>query len=89
LRRRWIDLVFLTPSIAMQMGPPPEEVVDEHPLAGSAPPEAVDMVIAALTGSFAVRALLPAPPGLPTLREFQRAEGVHALEWLRRRTCWS
>jgi hypothetical protein len=28
---------------------------------------------------------LPDPPGLPTLRAFQTAQGTHALRWLRQR----
>jgi len=28
------------------------------------------------------------PPGLPTLRRFQLAQGLPALEWLKRRTGW-
>jgi hypothetical protein len=37
-----------------------------------------------VAGYFAERSTLPAPPGLPTLREFQHAQGVEALAWLRR-----
>ena len=29
------------------------------------------------------------PPGLPTVRAFQAAQGVIALEWLRQRLGWS
>ena len=85
----WADVVFLLPSVAMQRGPAPDELFDDHPSAAGADPDDVNAVLAALAGYFCVRALLPAPPGLPTLREFQRAQGVEALEWLRRRTGWS
>jgi hypothetical protein len=42
----------------------------------------------ALTGMFLWVAGLPDPPGLPTLRAFQRGQGEAALAWLRRRTGW-
>src|SRR4029079_7016735 len=56
-----------------------------HPVARDARPEDVDAMVAALAGFFVQRASLPAPPGLPTLREFQYAQGIESLSWLRRR----
>jgi aminoglycoside phosphotransferase (APT) family kinase protein len=81
----WIDLAALLPSVAMQGGPKPWDVFDAHPISRRAPSEHVDAVLAAIAGFFVHRATLPPPPGLPTLREFQRAQGVEALAWLRRR----
>jgi aminoglycoside phosphotransferase (APT) family kinase protein len=81
----WVDLLAFLPSVAMQGGPPPWELFDDHPLAQDAAPEHVDAVVAALAGFFVQRSTLPPPPGLPTLREFQRAQGTEALAWLRRR----
>jgi hypothetical protein len=40
-------------------------------------------LLAAFTGFFVQRSTLPEPPGLPTLRQFQGAQGVEALAWLR------
>ncbi|MBY8848598.1 hypothetical protein K7G98_08435 [Saccharothrix sp. MB29] len=40
---------------------------------------------AAVTGFFVHDSRLPSPPGLPSLRAFQGAQGVHALRWLRQR----
>jgi aminoglycoside phosphotransferase (APT) family kinase protein len=81
----WIDLLAFLPSVAMQGGPKPWEIFDGHPVARDAPREQVDAVVAALAGFFVQRGTLPPPPGLPTLREFQRAQGIEALAWLRRR----
>jgi aminoglycoside phosphotransferase (APT) family kinase protein len=81
----WIDLLSLLPSVAMQHGPKPWELFDAHPLAREAPRERVDAVLAAIAGYFVQRGTLPPAPGLPTLREFQRAQGTEALVWLRRR----
>ena len=45
----------------------------------------MDAVLAAISGFFIRRATLPPPPGLPTLREFQYAQGIESISWLRRR----
>jgi Ser/Thr protein kinase RdoA (MazF antagonist) len=78
----WVDLVFFAPSVAMQGGPPPEEL-----LRRVAPdPEDLIAVVATVAGFFTARALEPAPPGLPTLRAFQAAQGAVARAWLARLT---
>ena len=84
----WVDVVFFAPSVTMQGGPPPEEVIASHPSVHSADPTAVTAVIAALAGYFTQRALQPPPPGLPTLRPFQAAHGRVARRWLAERTGW-
>jgi aminoglycoside phosphotransferase len=81
----WFDLLAMLPSVRMQGGPPSETVFDDHPPAKAADPEAVTKVLVALTGFFVQKARQPAPPGLPTLREFQRAQGQAGLEWLQTR----
>ncbi|WP_327108847.1 phosphotransferase family protein [Nonomuraea glycinis] len=78
----WFDVVVMLPSVAMQGGPPPHELFTD-------PDDRVTRVIAAFTGYLVSRSRMPAPPGLPTLRAFQRAQGVVALEWLKRRTGWA
>ena len=81
----WIDLLVMLPSVAMQGGPDPADVFAAHPVARAADPAAVTAVLCALTGLFVAHGRLPDPPGLPTLRAFQTAQGAHALRWLRRR----
>jgi hypothetical protein len=49
----------------------------------------VTSVVAAVAGFMIRGSRLPAPPGLPTVRAFQRDQGVPALEWLKRRTGWT
>jgi aminoglycoside phosphotransferase (APT) family kinase protein len=85
----WVDLVFMLPSVAMQGGPKPWEIFDEHPVGRDAPPSAVTAVVAAVAGFMIRGSRLPPPPGLPTVRAFQRDQGVPALEWLMRRTGWT
>lgn len=82
---RWIDLLGCLPSVAMQGGPPPWRIFDESPLSQDAKEDDVNAVLSALTGFFLGNARKPAPPGLSTLRPFQRARGVEALAWLRHR----
>ncbi|MCC3776558.1 aminoglycoside phosphotransferase family protein [Streptomyces sp. UNOB3_S3] len=81
----WYDLLVMLPSVAAQGGPDPESVFTAHPLGRAADPEGVTAVLAALAGYFVRQSLLPDPPGLPTLRAFQAAQGTAALRWLARR----
>ncbi|WHT17344.1 aminoglycoside phosphotransferase family protein [Crossiella sp. CA-258035] len=85
----WIDLLALLPSVRMQGGPELDPVFLAHPVAATADPDAVNAVLAGLAGYFVRGALQPDPPGLPTLRAFQGAQGVTAVEWLRGRLGWS
>jgi hypothetical protein len=48
----------------------------------------VSVLLAAVSGFFVSHSLRPPPPGLPTLRPFQAAQGEVALDWLRRRRGW-
>ncbi|MFF4160124.1 phosphotransferase [Streptomyces sp. NPDC001678] len=81
----WYDLLVMLPSVAAQGGPDPESVFTTHPLGRAADPEGVTAVLAAVAGYFVRQSLLPDPPGLPTLRAFQAAQGTAALRWLARR----
>lgn len=81
----WFDLLAMLPCVAAQGGPDPEAVFTAHPLGRDADPAAVTAVLAALAGYFVAHSLRPAPPGLPTLRAFQAAQGAAALDWLRNR----
>lgn len=85
----WVDLLFFAPSVAMQGGPPPEELLSRYPPARHAAPDAITAVVCAIAGFFVGEGLRPAPPGLPTLRAFQIAQGEVARSWLSRRTGWA
>ena len=82
----WFDLLVMLPCVRAQGGPDPDEVFTAHPLGRAADPDAVTAALAALAGYFLRRCLLPPPPGIPTVRAFQRAQGEAALAWLRRRS---
>ncbi len=85
----WVDTIFFAPSVTMQGGPPPEELLTRHPASHAAAADAITAVIAAVAGFFIHRSLQPAPPGLPTLRAFQAAQGAVARDWLEERTGWA
>ncbi len=49
------------------------------------PSDTVTGALAGLTGYFTDIARRPAPPGLPTIRTFQREQAQAALAWLKQR----
>jgi hypothetical protein len=77
----WLDLLFLLPSAAVT-GTDPEEVWAAYPPARKADPDAVTAVLVALTGFFLRQSVLPPPPNLERVREFQRVQGEAALRWV-------
>jgi aminoglycoside phosphotransferase (APT) family kinase protein len=80
----WVDLVYFLPSVAMQGGGDPQMLFWDHPLGHRADLRAVCSVLAGVAGFFIYGATREPPPGLPTLRRFQLAQGIEALSWLRR-----
>jgi aminoglycoside phosphotransferase (APT) family kinase protein len=82
------DLIAWAPSVVLEGGPPPEELLARHDPPGVTDAEALTVLLCAIAGFFVSHSLWPAPPGLPTLRPFQAAQGEVALAWLRRRTGW-
>lgn len=88
IRAPWFDLLAFLPSVLMQGGPPPADIFDAHPVAVGADPGAVTTALVGMAGFFIGNGRLPPPPGLPTLRAFQTAQGEVALDWLRGRIGW-
>ena len=82
----WLDVVAFAPSVTMQGGPHPEEVISRHSACSAADGEAVTAAVVALAGYFTRQAAQPPPPGLPTVRAFQNAQGAIAREWAAHRT---
>jgi aminoglycoside phosphotransferase (APT) family kinase protein len=83
----FIDWLIMAPSVAMQGGPSPDEFISRFDLSAVSP-DSFDAILCAVAGYFVVRALDPPPPGLPTVRAFQAAQGKVALAWLRERLGW-
>ncbi len=82
------DVIGWAPSVVLEGGPSPEELLVRHEPSRQIYPDVVTVLLAAISGFFVAHSLEPAPPGLPTLRPFQAAQGEVALAWLRRRTGW-
>jgi aminoglycoside phosphotransferase (APT) family kinase protein len=82
----WVDLVCFAPSVAMQGGPSPEELIQRHPAGRTAEAGALTAAVVALAGFFIWGSLQPPPPGLPTLRAFQASQGAIARAWAAHRT---
>jgi hypothetical protein len=82
------DVVGWAPSVVLEGGPEPEELLARYERERALDADTVTVLLAAIAGFFVSRSLEPPPPGLPTLRSFQAAQGAVALAWLRRRTGW-
>jgi aminoglycoside phosphotransferase (APT) family kinase protein len=85
----WLEMVAFAPSVVMQGGPPAETLLQRHPASHHANPDDITAAIVAVAGFFTWGALQPPPPGLPTLRAFQAAQGIVARQWVAQRTGWS
>jgi aminoglycoside phosphotransferase (APT) family kinase protein len=78
----WFDALAMLPAVALEGGGPPEHVME---LVGLDLDSAqIIPLVAALAGFFIERGRLSDPPGLPTVRAFQRGQGEVTLAWLRR-----
>jgi hypothetical protein len=75
----------MLPSVALEGGGDPEEVLARAGAANTLARGEVDAIVAGLAGLFVDRGRRPDPPGLPTLRAFQRAQAHATLRWLRSR----
>jgi hypothetical protein len=82
------DVVAWAPSVVLEGGPRPEDLLGAHRQSRAADADLVSVLVAAVSGFFLSHSLRPPPPGLPTLRSFQAAQGEVALAWLRRRKAW-
>jgi Ser/Thr protein kinase RdoA (MazF antagonist) len=80
-----LDLVVMLPSVALEGGGDPEQHLARAGSANTLAPAAIDAIVAGMAGFFVDRGRQPDPPGLPTLRAFQRAHAEVTLRWLRSR----
>jgi aminoglycoside phosphotransferase (APT) family kinase protein len=79
------DLVGMLPSVRVEGGPGPQDMLARHPLPDGTDEEAVTCYLAALTGFFVHSSLQAPPPGIPHVRAFQRAQAEVCVPWLRHR----
>jgi hypothetical protein len=80
----FVDRVFFAPSVAMQGGPEPADLLELSAAGRGADQRKVAAIVCALGGYFTYQSLQPAPPGLPTVRAFQAAQGEVTRRWLAR-----
>lgn len=85
----WVDVAFFAPSVQMQGGPSPEYLIAHHAASRRADPDRITAAAVSIAGFFSWNALQPPPPGLPTLRAFQAAQGAIARQWVATRTDWT
>jgi aminoglycoside phosphotransferase (APT) family kinase protein len=78
----FFDLVCFAPSVAMQGGPEPAALLARSRVGRDVSRDSLAAVVCAVAGYFTQRSLLPPPPGLPTVRRFQAAQGEVARRWL-------
>jgi aminoglycoside phosphotransferase (APT) family kinase protein len=74
----WLDTVQLAINVIVHGGDPGRLLADVDP-------DAATGVVAGFTGYFHHRSRMPPPPGLPTVRAFQRFQGDALIPWLRTR----
>lgn len=84
----WLDRVVLAVDVGVGGGDPAGALAASA-VGRDADPSAVTGFLAAVAGTWAEQVTTPPPPGMPTLRGFQRAELDVSLRWLRARTDWA
>ena len=89
LAAQWVDPVVAACDVAERPGIDVERALARFPAVVAADPEDVTALVAAVTGGLVWAAAQPDPPGLPTLRTWQRQVAARLLQWVRRRTGWS
>jgi hypothetical protein len=82
------DLVAWAPSVVLEGGPAPEDLLSLSASGSAVDTAVLAVLVAAFSGFLVEHSLRPTPPGLPTLRPFQAAQGAVALAWLRRLKEW-
>ncbi|MEU8004700.1 aminoglycoside phosphotransferase family protein [Catellatospora sp. NPDC049111] len=81
----WLDSMMIMVNVNLFGGHDVDALVAAYTAPLGARPAEVTGVLAGMTGYFLDACRRPAPPGLPTVRAFQRAQGDASLRWLRAR----
>lgn len=80
----WIDPMCLLMTVRLE-DPALAVPAEAHPAFDGMDDDGADSLVAAIAGGMLSGSLQPAPPGIPTLRSFQRRQGIACLEWLQER----
>jgi aminoglycoside phosphotransferase (APT) family kinase protein len=81
----WFDTLCLAMNVRLHGGDVADALLARSPLTASADPDDVTAVLAGLAGGFVDLARRPPPPGMPTVRAFQRRHAALLLDWVRNR----
>lgn len=79
----WFDALCLLINVNLTGGHDVDTLASTH--LNSASAEQINAVLSGLTAYFFDASRRPPPPGLPSIRGFQRKQGKATLDWLRRR----
>ena len=81
----WLDTLLTVINVQVYGGHDPNALLASRPLTAHVDPADLTGVLAGLTGFFLDGARQPPPPGIPTVRAFQRLQADALLPWLTRR----
>jgi len=81
----WVDLLCFLPSASMQGAGDPNTIFEQHPVAQGVDPHRVNVYLASIAGFLVRNSLLPPPPNITGVREFQAAQGEVTVRWLAER----
>ncbi|WP_089157354.1 phosphotransferase family protein [Micromonospora sp. NBS 11-29] len=81
----WLDTLLTVINVQVYGGHDPDALLATRPLTAHVDPADLTGVLAGFTGFFLDAARQPPPPGIPTVRAFQRLQGDALLPWLARR----
>jgi aminoglycoside phosphotransferase (APT) family kinase protein len=84
----WLDKVCFLVNVATYGGDA-ERFLRADRFLATVPPDHITAFLIGLCGMWTEAVAAPSPPGLPTLRAFQRRERDATLAWVRARTGWS
>ena len=85
----WLDSVLLLLNVAVYGGHDIDALMASTPVLAKADPTAIDAALALLASYFSHAWRQPPPPGLPTVRDWQKLQGDVVLPWLARRRGWA
>jgi hypothetical protein len=84
----WLDTLLLAMDFKVQGGPDADEFLRRNEVTRDVPALHLRSVVACLLGMFADRARRPAPPGLPTIRDWQAHCRDRVWSWIDDGSLW-
>lgn len=84
----WIDALMLLVNVGLYGGHDLQDLVAASSVLRATDPVSINAFLAGIAAFFVDAGRSPDPPGLPTLRLFQRQQGDVVLRWLAQRLGW-